>query len=621
MFKIINEEGRIFELNQNTVIDVERSNSLFGSDDSFAHDITYPGQGGLTDSNKLFIQNGHLVESKNSVYDLPVQVHVAGYQFYTAIFSYKIVKSQIEYVLKVNFGAVAARMKATNINEIYTLDTVIMGATQAAMADYMKDTCTNPLNYNCVFFPLYNEDWDSVSETEGSKWINEWDHDNQKFNPPPNTGGRTKWNLAPFFRLSYVLKKIFEYLKFDTAGSYWSDPSSQELYLYTRRGLTNYAIASSLSYMPKIAIFDFLKSVTERLKISFDIDLMNNLVTVETPGTALGSDECIDITKYIESVDEKSVPEQKGYYITLAVDDTDLAMNRGTDDEELFVAPSALVVGNGENVIEMEIGTLSQVDTDTYSYPQSKQTFSNQNGEEVTEWPIRLLRFKGMKVLPDAKVFPEATAFNLTDEDASWFKFLNDSKKVIISARIPPSIVAKMRPTIKLACISDKSAFFYALPEKNSYQMSNLITERILVKIEARTIVSDFDTKSYIKIIDQKVIENKNIEEFKAYWDPATHGFDEINVQRIPNLGSTTLYGYTPITSSTDDGGIGGTIGTVFQISGSRDSAQLRLFSPIKPQYYISAGKKGFFTAVSNYFTFDTIICGVKDGRPVWIVY
>lgn len=619
MLKIINANGRTLELNQNTVIAVDRFNSLFSSDDDFAHDITYPGQAGLTDSNKIFIEYGHLVEAKNSVYEFPVQVHVSGYQFYSAIFSYKIVKDQIEYILKVNFGAVVSRMKTTKLQDIYSLDSVYIGSTQAPMAAYMKETCINPLNYNCVFFPLYNEKWDSTAD--GVKWLNEWDHGNQKFIPPATLSGSSKWNMAPFFRLSYIIKKVIEYLNFNAAGSYFDDPDCQDIYIYTRKTLRNYGIGACFNYMPQIFINDFFKILTQRLKISFDFDSLNNTVTVGMPSTVLNSTDCLDISQYIISVDEKSVADQKGYYITLKIDETDEAMNRGTGDEQDFTAPYALVVGDGANKVEMDIGTLNQVDTESYSYPESKQYFNNSNDEQVTDWPIRLLTFKGMKPISSGVVFPEAKAYNLSGTDAQWYMFLNDSKKIIINSSIPPGFVSKMSPGMKLACKSERNTFFYALPEKSSYQMTNSKTERMGVKIEARTIVSEFSTQYYIKEIDPEALESGNANEYKAYWDPLIYGFAEIKVLRVPTGGSTTVYGYTPINSSTDDGGMGGTIGTNFFISGPRESSQQRLYSPVKPQYYIAFGKKGYFTAVADYYTFDTINDGVRDNKPIWIVF
>ena len=626
MLRITSLTGQSLELNKNTSIPVEKNNSLFSPDGTFVQDvIKFPGTAGLTDNNKLFIQNGHLIEAETGVYEFPVQVFVADYQFYKATFSYKIVKNQIEYILLVNFGAIVSKMKKAILKDIYTFDPVPGPGSAALMAAFMKDTCLNPKNYPFAFFPVYNDKWDSSAVAATSKWLNEWDMTAKAFKVSTDSNrGVPYYGLAPFFKLSHVIKKIAEYLKLDIAGEYLTSESADEIYLYHRKSLPGFGIGPTMSYLPAISINDFLKQIAERTKISFTFDLMNNRVVISTPQTALHGTFCNDISKYIESIDEKSVAEQKGYYVTLKVDESDEAMNRGTAEEKNFTPPFALVVGSGENKIEMAVGTLAMKKEVGYSHPIASQTFDTIR-EKVTEWPVRLLRFKGMIAVDGGKEFPQATAVELDGSDAEWYRFRNDSKKLIINAKIPPGVLAKISASDKIGGYDDKGAFFYAIPEKNNYNMTNRNVERISVRIDAHTIVRSYKTKYYIDkvnpvITDDAVVLNK----FKGFWDPEVHGFTEFRVECV-SLNGTETFGYTAITQSTDDGGIGGTVGSYFEIttaSLAQRQRQLRCYSPIKPAYYIAGGFKGTFVQVGNYYTFANFPAGYYfDDKPIWIVF
>nr|WP_199081362.1 hypothetical protein [Pedobacter sp. ASV19] len=622
MLKIINDRGQILELQSNTQFTMERNNSLFTSESEFAHDIAYPGTTGLTENNKLFIRSGHLTEALNTDYEFPVQVMISDYTFYKAVFTYKVVKDQLQFILKVNFGAVAAKMKIAMLPDIYTADAVNIGTTAAAMEAHMKDTCFNPQNYPYAFFPVNNPSWDEFATSFTQPWINEWDHAAQKFIIRYQATSMIS-GLTPFFKLTYVLKRVFEYLKFNVVGGIFDDPDSQQIYLYNRRALSGFAIGPSMYYLPQINIADLIKMLTDRLKISFDFDLLSSTVIVETPGSILTSSACIDISEFVGSVDEKATPEGKGYKITLKIDEADQAQNRGTGDENDFTPATGLIIGDGENKLEVDIGTLAKKDETDYSYPITDQ--SCRTTEPITEWPLRLLRFSGMKVVPGFKVFPQASPMDLDGSDARWYCFLNDAKKLTITASIPPSILLNMKPSTKIGFI-DKGVYFYALPEKITFPIINTTTERMSVKIQARTIVSSFNTKYYIADLIPQDTETGFSDRYKAYWIPEIHGFNEIRVERVPINGSTATFTYTPIDSPTDDGGIGGTVGKVIALSGSRierEKSEARLFCPVKPQYYIIGGYKRTFTQVSNYYTFDdaAAMFFIYKDKPIWIVF
>jgi len=625
MIEIINSEGRILELSAGTIIPVERNNSLFNSPDKFIQDLTYPGKAGLTENNIIFIKNGHLIESSNDVYELSVKVIVSGSPFFAGLFSYKIVSGSISFNLKVNFGAVATKVKNTSLRDIYTLDPDDSMVSYDEFEIRMKDTCINPLKYPCVFFPVKNSSWSGSAGGElAYKWLNYWNHENQKFEIKYQAGDIGNTAQVPFFRVSYILKKVLECLNFNVGGGYFTEPSAQNIYFFTRYRAFN-QILPSLFYMPDLKIGEFLKQLAERLKISIDFDVLNNTVLVETPESVLSNSVIIDITNYIERIEEISTAESKGYSVTLKIDESDPAWNTGVGVESIFNPPYKLHIGSSETDIEMNVGTLNNIKETDYSYPCNEQEINMPGLGEPITWPLSLLEYNGVKDLGQGKIFPEAKPLNLNISDASWYKFLNDSKPLIIYANIPPELLSKMKATNKIECISNEGFNFVALPEQISYQLSNKQTELIRVKIKARPLISRYDTQAYIEVMDRKQITNDILRKYTAFYDPVIHGISQMRIEQVPLNGSAAVFGFTPVIHPTNDLGLGGTIGMNYIISGSRTDvlkSEARLYSDIPPKYYILGGIKYYCTPKNGYYSFAGFTNYVgHDGKPIWIIF
>lgn len=621
MIEIINTYGYVLELNRSTVIPVERNNSLFNSPDKFLQDMTYPGKAGLTENNKVFIQGGYLVEATTDKYEMKVKVIVSGESFFAGLFVYKIVNGSISFNLKINFGAVADKVKNVSIRDIYSMDTENEPATVALMEARMKDSCINPLNYASVFFPVHNEIWGPGATDH--KWLNSWNHAMQKFDVVTDRNDGKDTAQVPFFRGAYILKTLLECLKFNVDGGYFTNPDSLNKYFFSRYR-TSTTIPMSLSFMPDLKIGEFLKYYAERMKISLDFDILNNRVTVETPESVLSNPFVLDLSQYIESVDEIASAESKGYAVTLKMDESDESWNTGSGNDGVFVPPYTLHIGSSETKVEMEIGTLnSKLDTE-YSYPINSQEIVSMRESDPITWPLSLLEYSGMKTLPDGKLYPEAKSMHLKDSDAIWFKFLNDSKPLVIYANLPPTVLSTFKPTTKIGCISNEGYYFNCLPVKINYDLTDQNTELIRVKITARTLISDFKTISYLETNSNAGIDISNPVKFKAYFNPLVHGMQEVVVRKISFTG-ISVFGDTPITRSTDDLGTGGTVGTTYFISGTRPTAansENRLYSSIAPRYYINQGVKEYFTAHDGYYTFNGILQSISsDGKPVWIIF
>jgi hypothetical protein len=627
MLQIINLYGITFQPDDNTVIPVEVFNPLFNDSTDVFQELIFSAEAGLTEINKEFISFGHLVEAKTAVYEQPVKVIYRGAPFYAGIFRYKIAADKINFQLKVNFGTVALKLKNSKIRDIITLDPLTLN-TDAQLEALMLDTCTNPQNYPYAFFPVKNLNWydDGVNKPV-YPWMNNWDHASQKFK---KVFSRTAFDAGgtaqfPFFKISYILKKVFEYLKFNLEGELLSDPDFNSIYLYTKRPLLGNVILPCMCYLPdELTIGDFLKQIGERLKINFTYSVLNNSVTIESPLSALKVNEVEDISNYVESIQEIDTATAKGYTVTLAVDQTDNALNLETDaDKDPIWKPlKTLTVGDGETILEMAAGTLKQTTGTDYSYPETDQPAYINDTTVKFNWPVRLLKFKGMQAVAGGKIYPQAYAYNLDESDSTWYRYRNESKKVILIAKIPSGVLARFKPTMKFAFKSKQNTIQRALNAKYSYALTANPTELITVTIECQTIVQDYSTPFSITDYVKEDPESVNFSyQYKFCYEDGSQPNETLNLVPVPTTGSQAVLEYTTAKAPADAGGVGGLPGRIVLKSGGgrreNNGYVLRIYDKV-PKYAIITGVKFNFTQENDYYTLPAI--GSSDGRPLLIV-
>jgi hypothetical protein len=619
MINIINNQGLILELDPNTSIAVDRNNFLFSDGDKLLQDVTYAARAGLTPNNRIFIQSGHLAEADAKLYKLPCKVLVSGQPFYAGVFAYKITNNQIEFTLQVNFGTISKLVKLIRLNELYTNDALPPYTVSAEFEAYMKATCVTPENYPHVFFPVANNAWSTNGG--GLPLMNNWDIASQQFDIIPSLVG-TKTIQVPFYRLSYVLKKIFECLGFDATGGYFEETISKNQYLYTRTGAVIQNNSAMSYHLPAITISDFLKLVADRLKLSFEFDLLNKKVIIETPNSVLNSRVFNDITNYVTSIKEISVNEKQGYTVTLKVDEDDATMNSGTPENPLYRPLYKLVVGDGGNNIEVDFSSLKNGVGTGYIFPACSQSFKVPFlPYELDTWQLKLLEYTGMKSIGGGNFWPEARPVELNDSDALWYRFLNDSKKVKIEAAIPVLMLSEMKASQKIKFKSKEGAMLFAVPEKISYNLSNRKTEYINVSITARTLVTSYSTNYNIeKITDQADIFGTI--RYKAYFDPDIHGISEVEALRIATIGTETFTS-TTVTVPTDIRGMGGEVGLITPLIFNNDpvgNSQLRVYN-LTPKYVVGGGRRFDFLPGAGFYYIQLTQQIFTDPLPLWIVF
>jgi GH35 family endo-1,4-beta-xylanase len=621
MLQLINSLSQTADIYTDTSITIERNNPLFNEEDQLFADITYGFKLPLTANNREFIKNGHLIEAGNDVYEQSAQLFVDGTPFHAGLLTYKISNQDIDAVLKVNFGAIAEKTKAVKISEIYTGDALYAPYTK----DLMNAACNNPEDYPYSFFPVYNEAW-NTNELETDFVVNHWDHANQTFNI-------TDYSKAtcPWFKLKYLLIKTMEYLGFEVDGDYLTDPASEEVFVYTRLISAPY-LNGCFTYLPQdLTVYDFLRLVKERFRISCNFDMVTGKVNIQSPHAALNTSDVQDVREYVTSIDEISISEAKGYSIILKPDEGDELFidQTSTADETIYSPTNRLIIGNREKEIEMESSTLKTRVLTDYTMPATKQDLYFTSNKSST-FPLRFLKYQGMQSVAGGKVFPQGMPLELSLDDATWYKFLNESKVIKLKINMPAYELARLKVYQRIAFLSEQGNYTIALLEKLSYNLTSANSCYINASIQCRAMVNAYSSDA--QVIEYSVFEEQEDDDptglilpsYKAYFEGTTLPYIDVEIRYSRNVSSPKRSDSVKFTerilTSTDRFGTGGSVVTTRLVL--MDNCELRVLTGT-PKYMIYGGVKFDFTqgAGYSYINMYTLPRYGYDGQPVWIIF
>jgi hypothetical protein len=656
MLEIINPKGLVMDLPANYSVTIEKFNPLFNDAEKFFQDTSYPGSAPMSPGNKIFFNNAHLLETPNASYEQSVFVNLDGIALFEALCVYKVNEEQFEFTLKPNYAAVAKQLDAGYLTELHTNDADYSAQTVAEFKSLMLNTCKNPQNYPFIFFPLYNNKFwsapDYAPPAGQHDIVNNFNYETQSFEIFDQT---TVGNYAevPFFKLSHVIGKVIESLGFNPSGNFFTDPDENSIYVYTRRAGNYFApyrvVLPSSAYMPSMLIKDFLTETRQRIHLAFDFDLANRSCQIQSFKSLVNSPIALDLTRYIEAVTDIAVPEKKGYTVYLKPDDQDELTSYETADETKPRPDERLVIGNGEQEVPLDCGTLkSNVlligDAVTGKVVMAKQPFRNVNFKSWTNfedidpanplsfnnWQLRLIRYDGFNEVKDSKCWPASSPFNLATRDIQWYQFLNDCKQAVLRINIPPVILGQLKLTSKYSFTTREGNYTEFIIEKMDYTVSSRSTELMAVDVYIKTLNNQATTKAVIEPWPEPVEHTGDLLPIglliKSYFNEELHGITSLQMQIINQSGTAYTYHVDPITQPTDKNGIGGS-GSYLQQDGYLKNAFVNSFDAEiritqgKPRFLDYMGRRYEFTAAAGYFYTRVFFDSDTGITSCWIAF
>jgi len=637
MFKIVNTQGLVLELDPDEKITVEKNDPLFNDADKLLQDKSQSFKVPATENNKRFMKLAHLAEVNNSAYRQAVQVLYKGDVFLIGNLKCSVVEGNYEPNLEPNLVAINPLIKGIVMTDIPSNDSFLNiapggnpnGGDPVNFEEFdafMLDTVVNPEKYPFYFLPVQNKVIVLDDLFLPYEWVNYFDKTAQRFR---------SFNAieSPFYKLPYMLKVIAGYLGLTPVGSFFSDPNWETVCIYTTQVTTIFYVLESMKYMPGIQLSEFLKQIRERFHICIDINLTTNEFTVET-FKSISQSKARDISKWVTDYDQE-LPEAVYNKITLKTDEQDQAFAVTIDETTTYPALYQLTVGDGTTAdVTLDAGTLKGIDLSTADVRGERFCQVNQfnyrdgvcaNGHgddypdlsfsaklsDYRQFNLRFIRFLGYNEIAPGVFYPESGPIELNDNDIAWNQFVNDSKRLTITANVPPAELATWKTTDKITIKTPGYNYIDLIIEKFSYDIGPN-TDLVPVKIYARTLNFEPETTITITTINSAPDSDfaytdgsiRVVKLVKAYFDPALHGITQVDfdfvVTEFPDVYGQ--YKSKPVLTPTNAKGAGGIPAYVYLVkNGDAGPAEIRVRSG-HPKYLSINGQRFNFLPRDGYY-------------------
>jgi hypothetical protein len=569
MLEIINQKGQVLQFSDDVSIPVERNNMLFNDGDKLTQDVVYPFDAPLSHANKLFIKHGHLVDADNDVYTIKVQAFTQSQVLFDGNLVYTIKGDKINATLKPNFAGLAAKVANSRLNQIDFADQqeYLSGT---ALATLMKNTCLNPDDYGFIFVPLWNTrlGLSFPSNPSSNPYVNQFNTATNVFaveNTAPGYVYNTNAQNTPFLKLLYVLKSIGKVLGFNNiTGNWQNSPEAKTTYTYNLRHLyTTIGATLNMQYdthsfgymLPNMTIAEFLKAARIRFNLSFDFDSTKGEFKIENFEGALNQ-PIIDINDYLEAVSEINIPAEKGYQISLKVDEKDTAWNTGTVDDPKYLPNYDLLIGDAKEKIEIPAGTLRNHQQGLYKSIASqllKDDIIANNNEynDANNFDLRFFKYDGYLHIESDKFWPQSSALDIDLQKAKLYSYLNSAKQYRLAANIPSTVILQITGTSIISFVSKEGAYVKAIVEKIRYDLkskqqyikSEIICRSLNMREKSKPILRD--NFAVINTTTYKVLSYKS--NFKGLLPiitiHTTSFVDTINLTTSKNMEPCDVYG------------------------------------------------------------------------------
>lgn len=584
MFKIVNNQAQVLELDPSATVTVDKNQPLFSESKELIPDFAAHSTAPFTEPNKIFFKHAQLAETPGSAYTQPATSYCEEAPLSKGNITANIGTNGFEFNLEPDFAAITSLTKGIRLPQIRT-DDALTFANAAEFEAMMMDTVVNPDKYPFIFFPVHNPGASDIPAEYKYDFVNYFNPATQQFQARPPAGWdehlQFDFGQTPFFKLSYILQKLVEYLGYTAEGDVFTDPKLKNICIYTRISSIRYTINPSMRYMPNMLISDFLQQLLDGKHLAVNFDNNRGVATFYTFAGILRNSKKTDITPYIGTVIEQQTPKAKGYAVTLKSDEQDVNFKVVLNGQDTYPPLYRLTAGDGSTGVELDCSTTKGVDLGSpgvigakyVSVSQGITSFRfnimpadiNQTDPDdpttLNNWPLRLVNFTGWTALTGGGHYPCSEPVDLNDDDALYYRFQNDHKKLIIPCWFPPSVLANLNMAERYTYQTAGLNYVDFILEKVSYDI-RLNDAIVAAKLYVRTINFDVNTRVSIQPVGPNIpTAPYTFGRMRAYFDNSLNGFDQLNIEVVPTgdgIGHN-LYLVTPIINPTNYKGAGGT--------------------------------------------------------------
>ena len=377
MIRIL-RNGLELELMPDATLEIEWESWLFSDDDDLGKAFSYPISFPLSDSNKIFLEHRHLVQRIYA--ELEVSVQLYGFLFSRCLLSYRIEgPHKASGNLKLDESEVNSKLRDKTLQDIIS-ETVSLGKTVTEVrTSLLKLSAAPPSDYSVVFAPLYNPEFLEKDYTHTGfipfpyvnyfgKWLTEpipkffVDGEFTMTVPILNLSTTAKfsgYHLVPFPYLTWVLRKIFDWLGLTVISRFLEDDEIKRRVIYNNVALESLldrpvtgVVMNVQDHLPRMKVLEFLKAIRKHFALQLDFNSRNSEVHIKSFKELQESDEYQDLSKWLIADDIiLDPPTVLGYTVKFQGDTSD-------KNEKEIKRLESTTIGDGSKAVTDEVGTL-----------------------------------------------------------------------------------------------------------------------------------------------------------------------------------------------------------------------------------------------------------------------
>lgn len=311
------------------------------------------------------------------------------------------------------------------------------------------------------------------------------------------------------FYLTWVLRKVCDYLGYQATGDFFQDPFILSLVLdndsvYCMEDVfaeAGFKIAPA-RHLAGITIGDIIKSIRNNKKLIYHFDSDTKKAYFMLSANVINSTERIEIEKYVEKGFRTGRQRVNGYEIIQAIDDKDelfdkfpyvksFTIGSGSEKQKIELAVSTTFMITRPNtwitpVANFRIPMKDRVGN-SFSTRAAGSESHNPEGYGRNDFGLKLLSYRGLRPDSEGTLYPYATSDGLDTDGVTilcpslwlggeggilntyhinWYQFLLPSEPIELKAKIPDNILNQISPIKKIHFQSEEGIMMEALMDK-----------------------------------------------------------------------------------------------------------------------------------------------------------